>query len=125
MSYKPKPLNTTQLAVLRSALGNPTGRIEAIGDRTTLKALRDRGFAVEIDWTGRAIVETDKGDYVFTDVAEDHVSLGRPHAPFSFFITFVGRERARFAADKLQLRDGVPVDPSLMQDLQAATAEET
>ncbi len=88
---KPCPLNSVQLWYLRNP--SPDGRLT--GDRCTLKALRDRGYA------------------------EQFVAGTDSTRPCGFYITDTGRQRASKAADVLVIRDGhnLAADPGLMQDL--------
>lgn len=89
-----KKLNTTQLAALRHALTREDGKIAC--DRCTGKALRDRGFAVEL---------------------VRHVP-GRTVTREHFYITPEGQERAKKPADRItKPTSGAPLDPSLLQPL--------
>lgn len=44
------------------------------------------------------------------------VCYAEPARSGGFFITPLGRERAEYAADVAAPRDGVPFDPTLMED---------
>lgn len=117
MPHKPKPLNSTQLAALREALDNATGRITR-GDNGARKALVARGFAVALDLDGRLIHEIDRRDVVFATIEADHVAMEHPAPPTYYFITPLGRERAKFAADvAARPTCGLGPVPELMQDL--------
>lgn len=112
-----KTVNAKQLAALRIAAKNPTGRVEMC-DRTTLKALRDRGLAMEIDGDGRTVFRIKGKDVVFATVDEDRVFLEKPRPDRWFFLTDAGRARAKLKADVWgeSTYEG-PRDESLMQDL--------
>jgi hypothetical protein len=84
---KPKPNALNSMQIM--ALRHAAASVEGRvkADRCTGKALRDRGFAASVDESKW------------------------------FFITSAGRARAKFKADVKVVKDGVPFDPSLMEDL--------
>jgi hypothetical protein len=114
---KPLKLNAPQLACLRRAARNPTGRIKT-GDLGVSKALVKRGYAIEVDCQGRAVFSLERGKVVFEQVDDDRCHLGDPFGPFDFFITVAGRERAKFKADSWgNMGYSGPRDQSLMEDM--------
>ncbi len=106
-----------QLAALRRAADHDAGRMHA--DRSTCRAVRDRGLAVELDANGRHVFDHPVyGERVYESIESGETRLGEAYAPTRFYITHAGRRRAERAADLVgATADGRPVDTSLMEDL--------
>ena len=111
MPFKFPKISAFEMAVLRRALDHSDG-LFVERDRSAAASLARWGLAVPVDSHGRVIFIRGVYAVLRPDMRIPASPCGTPE----YFITPIGRERARFAADVFDTHGDLP-DPSMMEDL--------